>query len=200
MWLYISFINTHLQLFGWFNFSKSIECLLGNFLYFYVKISPFKFGPNILCTLNIYTYVSVVLALINSKFCPHNTSPCWNRKCDGTHVDKHSYCATPSVHTATPLGMLSGDVPCSAHSFMYCHRLAVYGTSLETFWYTLVFKFISFLLPLELTGLFFFRLTTETVNSIRMIFFVVWEFNSKMLFRWIKGFTNLRVIDKRASF
>jgi hypothetical protein len=31
-----------------------------------------------------------------------------------THVvTKHSCCATPIVHTATPLGMLSGDVPCS---------------------------------------------------------------------------------------
>jgi len=30
-----------------------------------------------------------------------------------TRGDKHSCCATPSVHTATPLGMLSGDVPCS---------------------------------------------------------------------------------------
>jgi hypothetical protein len=27
--------------------------------------------------------------------------------------DKHSCCATPNVHTATPLSMLSGDVPCS---------------------------------------------------------------------------------------
>jgi hypothetical protein len=31
----------------------------------------------------------------------------------GTRGDKHSCCATPNVHTATPLGMLSGDVPCS---------------------------------------------------------------------------------------
>jgi hypothetical protein len=29
-------------------------------------------------------------------------------------------------------------LPSTAHSFMYCHRLAVYGTSLKTFWYTLV--------------------------------------------------------------
>jgi hypothetical protein len=29
-------------------------------------------------------------------------------------------------------------LPSTAHSFMYCHRLEVYGTSLETFWYTLV--------------------------------------------------------------
>ena len=39
--------------------------------------------------------------------------PCWNRKCEGTHGDKHSCCATPIIHTATPLGILSGDVPCS---------------------------------------------------------------------------------------
>jgi hypothetical protein len=26
----------------------------------------------------------------------------------------------------------------TAHSFTYCHRLAVYRTSLKTFWYTLV--------------------------------------------------------------
>jgi len=30
-----------------------------------------------------------------------------------TRGDKHSCCATPNVHTATPLGMLSGDIPCS---------------------------------------------------------------------------------------
>jgi hypothetical protein len=30
-------------------------------------------------------------------------------------------------------------LPSTAHSFTYCHRLAVYGTSLETFWYTLVY-------------------------------------------------------------
>jgi len=29
-------------------------------------------------------------------------------------------------------------LPSTAHSFTYCHRLAVCGTSLETFWYTLV--------------------------------------------------------------
>jgi len=29
-------------------------------------------------------------------------------------------------------------LPSTAHSFTYCHRLAVYGTSLETFWYTIV--------------------------------------------------------------
>jgi len=39
--------------------------------------------------------------------------PCWNRKCEGTQGDKHSCCATPNVHTATPLGILSGDVTCS---------------------------------------------------------------------------------------
>ena len=38
---------------------------------------------------------------------------CWNRKCEGTRGDKHSCCATPNAHTATPLGILSGDVPCS---------------------------------------------------------------------------------------
>ena len=29
-------------------------------------------------------------------------------------------------------------LPSTPHSFMYCHRSAVYGTSLETFWYTIV--------------------------------------------------------------
>ena len=48
--------------------------------------------------------------------------PCWNRKCEGTRGDKHSCCATPNAHTA--------------HAFTYCYWLAVYGTSLETFWYT----------------------------------------------------------------
>jgi len=30
-------------------------------------------------------------------------------------------------------------LPSTAHPFTYCHRLAVYGTSLETFWYTYVY-------------------------------------------------------------
>jgi hypothetical protein len=40
-------------------------------------------------------------------------SPFWNRKCEDTRGEKHSCCATPNVHTATRLSMLSGDVPCS---------------------------------------------------------------------------------------
>jgi hypothetical protein len=39
--------------------------------------------------------------------------PSWNRKYEDTRGDKHSCCATLYVHTATPLGMLSGNVPCS---------------------------------------------------------------------------------------
>ena len=64
--------------------------------------------------------------------------PCWNCKCEVTCGDKHWCCAIPNVHTATPLGILSGDVPCSQaqRTFTYCHQLAFYGTSLETFWYT----------------------------------------------------------------
>ena len=45
--------------------------------------------------------------------CAPVSRPCWNRKCEGIHGDKHSCCETPNVHTATPLGTLSGDVPCS---------------------------------------------------------------------------------------
>ena len=30
----------------------------------------------------------------------------------------------------------------TAHAFTYCHRLAFYGTSLETFWYTYVFLYL----------------------------------------------------------
>jgi hypothetical protein len=48
----------------------------------------------------------------NLMFAPVSR-PFWNRKGDGTRGDKHSCCATPIVHTATPLGTLSGDVPCS---------------------------------------------------------------------------------------
>jgi len=46
---------------------------------------------------------------------------CWNRKCDATHGDKHSCCATPNVHTATPLGILSGNVPCSQVQRTHSH-------------------------------------------------------------------------------
>jgi hypothetical protein len=35
-----------------------------------------------------------------------------NKECLGKN-DKHSCCATPNVHTTTPLGTLSGDFPCS---------------------------------------------------------------------------------------
>jgi len=30
-------------------------------------------------------------------------------------------------------------LPSRAHAFTYCHQVAVYGTSLETFWYTFVY-------------------------------------------------------------
>ena len=33
-------------------------------------------------------------------------------------------------------------LPSTAHLFMYCRRLAVYRTNLETFWYTLVYTLI----------------------------------------------------------
>ena len=38
-----------------------------------------------------------------------------------TRGDKHSCCATPNVHTATPLGMHSGDVPCSQAQCTHSH-------------------------------------------------------------------------------
>jgi hypothetical protein len=38
---------------------------------------------------------------------------CWNRRCEVTRGDKHWCGATPSVHKATPLGILSSDIPCS---------------------------------------------------------------------------------------
>jgi len=44
-----------------------------------------------------------------------------NRKCEETRGDKHSCCATPNVHTASPLGMLSGDVPCSQAQRTHSH-------------------------------------------------------------------------------
>jgi len=46
--------------------------------------------------------------------------PCWNRKCEGTRGNKHSCCATPNLHT-TPLGTLSGEVPCSQTQCTYSH-------------------------------------------------------------------------------
>jgi hypothetical protein len=50
-------------------------------------------------------------------------------------------------------------LPSTANSFMYCHRLAVYRTSLETFWYTLVYtltithKFRLLCIPLTLISI-----------------------------------------------
>ena len=41
-------------------------------------------------------------------------------------------------------------LPSTAHSFMYCHWLVVYGTSLESFWYTLVCLFNPLALELEI--------------------------------------------------
>jgi len=50
-----------------------------------------------------------------------------NSQCSHSHATRHAewWCSL---------------LPSTVHSFMYCHRLAVYGTSLETFWYTLVFS------------------------------------------------------------
>jgi len=38
-----------------------------------------------------------------------------------TRGDKNSCCATPNVHTATPLGILSGDLPCSQAQRTHSH-------------------------------------------------------------------------------
>ena len=34
-----------------------------------------------------------------------------NCKYEGTRGDKHSCCATPNIHKATPRGILIGDIP-----------------------------------------------------------------------------------------
>ena len=66
--------------------------------------------------------------------------PCWNRNCEGSRGDKHSlrnsHCSHNDAtrHTEWRRSLL----PRTAHAFTYCHWLAFYGTSLETFWYTYV--------------------------------------------------------------
>ena len=55
---------------------------------------------------------------------------CCNCKCEGTRGDKHSCCATPNIHTATPRGVLSGDVPRSQAHRMHS-RTATGSPSME---------------------------------------------------------------------
>jgi hypothetical protein len=50
----------------------------------------------------------------------------WNHRCAGTRGDKHW---TSNVHTATPLGIMSGDVPCSLPQCMYsCTAIGWWST------------------------------------------------------------------------
>ena len=72
--------------------------------HFYTHVVSFQKSPLQICRVSrrIWCLLSTPVS-----------RPCWNRKCEGTHGDKHSCCATPNVHTATPLGVLSSDLPCS---------------------------------------------------------------------------------------
>jgi len=71
-----------------------------------------------------FIYARCIISKVSAQICRVSRSiwcllsapvsrPCWNRKCEDTRGDKHSRCKTPNIHTATPLGILSGDVPCS---------------------------------------------------------------------------------------
>jgi hypothetical protein len=72
--------------------------------HFHTHVVTFQKSPLQIC--RVWRRIWCLLAVPVSR-------PCWNHKCDGTRGDKHSCCATPNVHTATPLGILSGDIPCS---------------------------------------------------------------------------------------
>jgi len=72
--------------------------------HFHTHVVSFQKSP-----LQIYRVSRTIWRLLSAPV----SRPCWNRKCEGTRGDKHSCCATPNIHTATPLGILSGDVPCS---------------------------------------------------------------------------------------
>jgi len=70
---------------------------------FYTHVVSFQKSPLQICRVSRKIWCLLSASVSRS---------CWNRKCEDTRGDKHSCCATHNVHTATPLGMLSGDVPC----------------------------------------------------------------------------------------
>ena len=72
--------------------------------YFHMHVVSFQKSPLQICRVS-----RRIWCLLSSPV----SRPCWNRKCEGTRGDKHWCCTTPNVRTATPLGILSGDVPCS---------------------------------------------------------------------------------------
>jgi hypothetical protein len=81
--------------------SKHLVRLVASFQYAHCLISKVS-APD------LPSFTNNLMFALCSSF-----TSCWNRKCEGTRGDKHWCCATPNVHTATPLDILSGDVPCS---------------------------------------------------------------------------------------
>ena len=89
--------------------------------HFHVHIVSFQKSPLQICQVSrrIWCLLSAPISC-----------PCWNRKCEGTRGDKHLCCTTPSAHTPTPLGILSGNVPCSEAQRMNS-RIAIRWRSME---------------------------------------------------------------------
>jgi hypothetical protein len=54
----------------------------------------------------------------------------WNSQCSHSDATRHSEWRRSLL-------------PSTAHAFTYCHRLAFYGTSLETFWYTYIHQLLT---------------------------------------------------------
>jgi hypothetical protein len=109
--------------------SKHLAWLMASFLYARHIISKVSVPDLLRFTQNL-------MFALCSRFMSMLKSQMWRHMWWQTLVLCNSQCSHSDTtwHAEWRHSLL----PSTAHSFTYCHRLAVCGTSLETFWYTFV--------------------------------------------------------------
>jgi len=116
--------------------SKHLARLMASFPYAHHIISKVS-APD------LPSFTQNLMFALCSNFTSTLKSQMWRHAWWQTLVLCNSQCSHSDAtrHTEWRRSLL----PSTAHAFRYCHRLAVYGTSLETFWYTYVLYITSFL-------------------------------------------------------
>jgi len=116
--------------------SKHLARLMASFLYAHRIISKVS-APD------LPSFTQNLMFAVCSSFTSMLKSQMWRHTWWQTLVLCNSQCShSDATQHAEWWRFL---LPSTAQSFTYCHRLAVYGTSLETFWYTLVNALILYL-------------------------------------------------------
>ena len=110
---------------------KHLTQLMASFLYAHLIISKVS-------TLYLPSFTQNLMFAVCSNFTSMLKSQMWRHTWWQTLVLCNSQCShcNATWHAEWRRSLL----PSTVHSFTYCHRLVVYGISLETFWYTFVLE------------------------------------------------------------